>query len=100
MNDNIKIPSEEKLLWERETQGNPFRPSAYISVMNDEGVDAITICVGGKCVTKSIEDWGKIATLFSRVIVKDTDKAQPTEGKEQPLSTEEMDDLNNLGFIL
>jgi len=80
------VQSNERELWRRSSQGEPFRSEASVSL---SGEDGILICVGGRCIAKPIEEWMKMAVLFERMIVRES--APPLVPSALPMSSEQIE---------
>ena len=50
--------NEDRTLWERGTQEEPFLSYASIGLTKN---DALILCLGGHCVVLPIEQWHKLA---------------------------------------
>jgi len=61
-NEDRCCESDDKEVWSRDTSdedADVFKSYASIDVTNDEA--RMTLCLGGRCVTMSIEQWHEMA---------------------------------------
>lgn len=56
---HVSGAANEKEVWSRDTQEEPFKKYASIRIHNDDS--AMTLCLGGHCATMTIEQWHEMA---------------------------------------